>query len=294
MAMHATPQLGEKTVSEKMNTLPDAAANLDPIPAPIPDPIPDPIFLHEADGEISLHFDAPTAATTIQSRMRKTAPEQLVLDYTQSMMGFLLFQPQPKRIAMIGLGGGSLAKYCRQKLPKADFTALELNPDVINLREQFGIPPDGPHFRVICADGADYVRDNESALDVLLVDGFNRDGQPAQLCSTAFYRNCYAQLNEGGVLVVNLCADDTGYGSYVGRIRQAFAERIVVVEAADGDNKIVFAGKGSANSTFPPSFDKLAERLRTLEATHPIALAETVQKILRQGQTHRPGRQKRR
>ena len=44
------------------------------------------------------------------------------------MMGFLLFQPAPARIAMIGLGGGSLAKYCALKLPEADFTAIERRP----------------------------------------------------------------------------------------------------------------------------------------------------------------------
>ncbi len=70
-------------------------------------------LLHEDKGELSLHFDFPT----IQSRMLKADPEHLLLDYTRTMMGFLLFVPKPARIAMIGLGGGSLAKYCRRRLP---------------------------------------------------------------------------------------------------------------------------------------------------------------------------------
>lgn len=259
-----------------------------------PKPTTDLVFLHEANGELSLHFDAPSDCTTIQSRMQKDAPEHLVLDYTRSMMGFLLFQPRPKRIAMIGLGGGSLAKYCRQKLPDADFTALELNPAVIALRDRFGIPPDSSHFRVLCVDGAEYLRHNEiekHAFDVLLIDGFNRDGQPAQLCSLDFYQDCYTQLNTGGILVVNLCADDTGYGRYVGRIRKVFAEKVVVVEADDRDNKIVFASKEGA---FPPNLDKLTERLRALETSHSIGLAETAQQILRHGQEQHPARKKRR
>jgi len=244
-------------------------------------------FLHEEDGELSLHFNFPT----IQSRMLKARPERLVLDYTRSMMGFLLFQPQPARIAMIGLGGGSLAKYCRLKLPDADFTAIELSPEVIALRDEFGIPPDGPRFRVLCADGADYVREDAEPLDVLLVDGFDCGGQPAQLCSAAFYDDCHARLREGGVLVVNLCADDTGYGSYVGRIRDSFAEKVVVIEAEERDNKIVFARKGGV---FPPTFSELAERLRGLELTHPVGLDETAQKILHGGRTRSSGRKKRR
>lgn len=244
-------------------------------------------LLYEADGEVSLHFNFPT----IQSRMLKAAPERLVLDYTRTMMGFLLLQPKPRRIAMIGLGGGSLAKYCRRKLPDADFTAIELSAEVIALRNDFEIPPDGPGFRIICADGADYVRGDAEASDVLLIDGFDAGGQPEQLCSAAFYDYCHAKLNEGGVLVVNLCADDTGYGSYVGRIRDAFAERIVVVEADEGENKIVFAQKGGA---FPPSFNDLAERLRALESTHPVDLDRTAQKMLQPARKRSSGRKRKR
>jgi spermidine synthase len=241
----------------------------------------------EDNGELSLHFNFPT----IQSRMRKAAPEQLLLDYTRTMMGFLLLQPRPRRIVMIGLGGGSLAKYCRHKLPDADFTAIELSAEVIALRDEFEIPPDGPGFRVICGDGADYVRSDGERADVLLVDGFDCGGQPDQLCSAAFYDYCYARLEEGGVLVVNLCADDTGYGSYVGRIRDSFAEKIFVIEADEGENKIVFAQKGGV---FPPGFDVLAERLRTLEATHPVDLDQTAQKMLRPERKRAAGQKRRR
>lgn len=242
--------------------------------------------LHDADGELSLHFGFPT----IQTRMLKADPERLLLDYTRTMMGFLLFQPRPERIAMIGLGGGSLAKYCRRKLPDADFTAIEISPDVLALRKTFAIPDDDAHFRVVCADGADYVRRHANAFDVLLVDGFDGDGQPRQLCSAAFYDDCHAALRCGGVLVVNLCADDTGYGSYVARICDSFFGKAVVVEADEGDNKIVFAHKAA---DFPPTLDTLSARLRALEAAHPVDLDRTAQKILER-QRARPGTRKRR
>jgi len=250
-------------------------------------PVTESPLIHEENGELSLHFGFPT----IQSRMLKSDPERLVLDYTRTMMGFLLFQPKPRRIAMIGLGGGSLAKYCRRKLPDSDFTAVELSPEVIALRDEFGIPVDDAKFRIFCGDGADFVRAETDAFDVLLVDGFDRDGQPVQLCSPDFYDNCRDSLCPRGILVVNLCADDTGYGSYIGRIRDSFDERIVVVEADEGENKIVFACK---DGPFPPSFSELAERLRTLEPIHPVELDRTAQKVLRREQSRRAPLKKRR
>ncbi|MBT9522799.1 MAG: spermidine synthase, partial [Dechloromonas sp.] len=53
----------------------------------------------------------------MQSEMSLKAPHDLAIRYTQKMMAFLLFLPRPKRIVLIGLGGGSLIKFCYQRMP---------------------------------------------------------------------------------------------------------------------------------------------------------------------------------
>jgi spermidine synthase len=244
-------------------------------------------LLHEEKGELSLHFGFPT----IQSRMLIADPARLVLDYTRTMMGFLLFHPKPERIAMIGLGGGSLAKYCRLKLPDSDFTAIEISPEVIALRKEFAIPDDGSRFRIVCADGAEFMRGEIESFDVLLLDGFDSEGQPEQLCAAAFYDHCHAALRTGGIFVVNLCADDAACSSHIARIDNSFYGKTLVIDADEGENKIVFSCKGAS---FPPTFKELTERLRTLEASHPVELDRTAQKILRGKQARRVGSKRRR
>lgn len=56
----------------------------------------------------SLHFGTYPR----QSSMRLSDPAHLALSYTQSMMGCLLLNPIPRRVLVIGLGGGSLVKFC--------------------------------------------------------------------------------------------------------------------------------------------------------------------------------------
>ena len=243
--------------------------------------------LREEHGELLLHFDDGT----VQSRMLQADPARLVLEYTRLMMGFVLFQPAPAHIAMIGLGGGSQARYCGLKLPEADFTAIEISPAVIALRDAFGLPPDGPRFRVRCEDGAEFVRREGEPLDVLLVDGFDRAGQPDQLCSAAFYDYCRERLAAGGVLIVNLHSDDPACDTCVDRIRDSFAGKIIVIKADDSENKVVFAGTDAA---FPPPFSELVERLRALEASHPVGLDVIVRKILQYGEPRRSTRRRRR
>lgn len=188
----------------------------------------------------SLHF----SNSQEQSKMLVSQPNELAVDYTRTMMGFLLLKQKPSHILMIGLGGGSLAKYCHQHLPDTELTVIEINPLVIALRGEFQVPDDNERLHVIEADGANFVRDTDQLFDVVLVDGFDQQGQPAQLCSQHFYEDCSRVLEAPGVLVVNLHDDHAFYEVFIDRINRSFDSNIAEVAANDEGNVIIFAGKG--------------------------------------------------
>jgi spermidine synthase len=152
---------------------------------------------------------------------------------------------------MIGLGGGSLAKFCYHQLPASQLTVLEINPYVIALRREFQIPDDDERFAVMAADGALYLQNaagDNPEFDVLLVDGFDQDGQPPALCSQRFYDDCFAALAAGGVLVVNLHYDHPDYPLLAERVKRSFGGNAVEVLADEKSNAIVFASRGPAIS----------------------------------------------
>jgi spermidine synthase len=214
-------------------------------------------FVHD-DGEAkSLHF----TQAELQSRMNKLNPWRLEVDYTRTMMAFLLLKPAPRSIAMIGLGGGSLAKFCFRYLPDCDITVVEINPHVIALKSEFSVPADDKQFRVLEGDGAAFVARSPASFDVLLVDGFDDRGQPAALCSQRFYDACFAALKPGGVLVVNLHQDDPGYAVWAGRIFRSFNGNAVEVAAPEKSNCIVFASSGPLISPRRIELTKISARL---------------------------------
>ncbi|MEO8121153.1 MAG: fused MFS/spermidine synthase, partial [Rhodoferax sp.] len=164
--------------------------------------------------------------------------------YTKTMMAFLLAKPHPAHILMIGLGGGSLAKFCYQNFPQTRITVVEINPHVIAMRQQFLIPDDDERLQVVCADGADFVRDAPTGFDVILVDGFDARGLSVQLCTPAFYRNCCRIMTPSSVLVVNLDNDNPAHPVFIDRIKQAFEGNFVEINVLDRNNSITFANKG--------------------------------------------------
>lgn len=184
----------------------------------------------------------------VQSEMRLSRPDHLVLSYARAMMCFVLFQPKPEHIVMVGLGGGSLAKFCYRYLPHSRITVLELRADVIALREQFAIPRDDARLRIIHADAVEYMARLKGSADVLLVDGFDHDGLPPALGSAAFYADCRRALRPGGVMATNIFSYDPQYGAMLKRLRLAFEGRICWFHGIAGNNRILFAVKGGAPS----------------------------------------------
>ena len=162
-------------------------------------------------------------ATDVQSAMDLRNPDRLVLNYTRVMMGFALFQPRPRNMLMIGLGGGSLPKFCHRHFPGTDITVVEIDPRVIALRDRFEVPPDQHDFRVVQADGADFVAAmDDASYDVIMVDGFDADSMAPSLGTQNFYDQCARLLTAGGVMACNLHELDLCFGAYLERIALSF------------------------------------------------------------------------
>ncbi|TCS73448.1 spermidine synthase [Sulfuritortus calidifontis] len=219
----------------------------------------DPVEVSEKGGIRFLHL----GGSAVQSAMRLRDPFALELEYTRAMMGFLLFHPAPREAALIGLGGGSIAKYFHRKLPACRLTAVELNPEVIlAARAYFFLPPDDERLTVLAADGAAFVREQPESRDVLLVDAYDAKRIVEALASEAFYRDCHAHLRPGGVAAFNLWGSEDRFGLYLHRINAAFDHHTLILPAERKSNIIVFGFKPPLPET---GFVPLAERARALE-----------------------------
>ena len=205
-----------------------------------------------------LHFDFDN----VQSAMDMVDPDRLTLAYTRKMMAFLLFNRAPDRILLLGLGGGSLAKFCYRRLPGAAVTAVEIDSNVIALREVFAIPQDDDRFRVVCADAAAYVAQLAPMKDVILVDACDRAGVAAELDILEFYENARRCLTPGGVFVINVCGDWQNRTAHLLKIRQAFGDAFLTMQARLDGNVIVLAFKDSSPDIRPDLLGVTAEDLK--------------------------------
>jgi spermidine synthase len=228
-------------------------------------------FILDTGRERCLHFHLDG----VQSAMDLDDPDRLTLPYTRKMMAFLLFNCAPQRILLLGLGGGSLAKFCYRHLPLAAIKAVEVNPDVIALRDEFRIPEDDERFRVVCDESTNYVTGLGPRKDVILADACDRAGIAPQLNSNAFFENARRLLAPGGVFVINLCGDNSSCAAYLAKIRHAFGEFVTLPVSGDG-NIIAIAVK---EDPFDIRWQQLEDRAIELKRQFGLEFPQFVRRI---------------
>ncbi len=214
----------------------------------------------------------------MQSEMSLKAPHDLAIRYTQKMMAFLLFQPRPKRLVLIGLGGGSLIKFCYYRLPGTQLTAIELDPNVIAFRDTFFVPPDDDRLQVLEADGAEFLEKTDKGIDVLLVDAFDKTGFAPSLANREFFENAFAKLAGNGVLVINLAGEKETYAGLIGEAMHVFDDQVIVISVPDDGNHVLYAFK---ERYFEPRWRWLHNYAKELRAKLGLDFPAFVQKMER-------------
>jgi spermidine synthase len=197
----------------------------------------------------------------VQSAMRLNAPYALELAYTRFMMSFLLLVEAPADILLVGLGGGSLAKFCHHYLPGARITVVESDAEVIALRDRFAVPED-ERLRILHADAADYLPACAGAFDVILLDGCDADGMAPSLSTPMFYRAAARCLRAEGVLVANLVGERQRWLGQLRLMWNAFDRRVRILGMPqEGDHYLALAFHDPELYRLPPSIEAAAARL---------------------------------
>ena len=197
----------------------------------------------------------------LQSEMMISEPHALSLAYTRKMMAFLLFIRDPRRILLVGLGGGSLAKYCYHYLPSSHITVIEINRQVIAFGDLFEVPTPNARYSLVLADAADYVARMTEHVDVVLLDGCDKHGIAPALCDEKFYRRIYKCLDPGGVLVLNLVGHADNRKAHLRILSIVFGTRLIVQDVAEDGNQIAFAFKDLTFRPRWPIVEREATRL---------------------------------
>jgi spermidine synthase len=214
--------------------------------------------------------------------MRIAEPYKLELEYTRDLMLPLVLRADPawpRRVLLVGLGAGSLAKFLYVARPRARITVVEIREDVVIAAGQFfRLPDDSERIAIEIADAVQYLEGAGPRFDLIVVDGYDAKGRVGALDTTAFYRRCRARLRGDAFLSTNLLSRHRGVDASVARMAPVFAGRVVALPACASGNIAVLAASGA-----PAQFDAvvLEKRIRTLRSQTGLSLTSAAARLLR-------------
>ena len=230
-----------------------------------------PLVVSEERGVRHLHV----GGQAIQSAMRLEDPYALELDYTRCMMAFLLFHPAPRRALMIGLGGGSLAKFFHCRLEGLRTRVIEYDERVIAAaRSLFHVPADDARLSVEHGDGVAALA--PECCDLLVVDGFEDESASPHLVSQAFFDAAARALETPGAFVMNLMDDDRELDQHLRRIERAFGGAVLAFKALRDPNIVVIAIKGAPLEI---EWRELRARATALERKYGLPFTRMVERL---------------
>lgn len=153
-------------------------------------------------------------ATERQTCMRVSQPDYMVFPYTRMMLGSVLVKPDPKRVLIIGLGGGTLPMALRNMFPELEIDAIEIDPAVTRVAEKFfGFKRDA-RMNVYEEDGRVFVKKALRAgtvYDIIMLDAFEDDYIPEHLSTKEFLEEVKGLLSPDGVVAANTFSSNRLY-----------------------------------------------------------------------------------
>jgi spermidine synthase len=183
-------------------------------------------------------------------------PDDLPLPYSQAMMASLLYPKEPKKILMIGLGGGSISTYLGRAMPDITIDTVELDRRVIDVAKKYFGLRESPRVRYLAGDGRVFLNRIKERYDLILLDAYRGGYVPFHLLTKEFYTLVKQRLTPGGAAAFNVHDGTKLYHSTVKTLAEVFpvvdlypsgvGEVIMTVSPDAGFDRTALAARAAA------------------------------------------------
>lgn len=139
-----------------------------------------------------------------QSALDRERPRRTVFSYVDYLHLPLLFVPQPKRVLLVGLGGGTIPARYVADYPNVVMEVAEIDPEVVATAQRYFDIRQSDRLRIASRDGRLHLWQSRGGHDVILTDAYLIDTIPFHLATREFFALARSRLAPGGVVASNI------------------------------------------------------------------------------------------
>lgn len=159
------------------------------------------VVTEEEPGLRSLRFERGGG---LQSVVKLGDADYLELGYVKTMLVGLAFVEEPRRMLVVGLGGGTIPSFLHKHYPRAVIDVVDIDPDVVAVaRKYFGFRED-KLLKTHVEDGRRFIERGTGLYDLVFLDAYGNDFIPPHLTTREFLLAARKILRPGGAVVGNV------------------------------------------------------------------------------------------
>ena len=177
-----------------------------------------------------------------QTCLDKNAPRKMVFPYAKMMMMSLLMVPEPERVLIVGLGGGTLPNVFKQLLPDTEVVSIEIDPAVVKLAKEYFDYEETDKIKTKIMDGRVFIKraiKKQDYYDWIILDAFNGDYIPEHLLTFEFLTEVKNLLTPGGLVSANTFNSSKLY-DYESVTYQKVFNELQIVKSPTKGNRVIF------------------------------------------------------
>ena len=177
-----------------------------------------------------------------QSVAKVGDPDHLELPYAPVMLSGLALCPEPNRVLVVGLGGGSIPSFLHKHYPKTRVDAVEIDPVVVEVAKQFFGLNEDETLKTYVQDGRQFIEERPNTYDIIFLDAFGSESIPYHLATREFLQAVRRSITAQGVVLADVWGPGANrlYPSMVRTYQEVFDE-LYVLEVQGSANRILIA-----------------------------------------------------
>lgn len=204
-----------------------------------PSPYNNILVMEDENGLRTLYFEHGGAR---QSVSKPGDPDHLELPYVKTMLAGLAFCDEPRRILIVGLGGGTIPKFLHKYYPQSVIDVVDIDPDVVKVAREFFEFHEDANLRAFVSDGRKFIEDRPGIYDLIFLDAFGTDRIPYHLTTREFLLAVKKALTPRGLVLGNIWkrSYNSLYDSMIRTYLDVFDE-VHLMDVRDAANHILIA-----------------------------------------------------
>lgn len=201
------------------------------------------IVIAENNNIRCMRFETRRKIPTNQACIDLKNRDRLVFEYAHGTLAALAHNPNPKRVLILGLGGGVLSGLIHQLSPQSEIISVDIDPAVVKLAKQYFSYEENNKVKTAIQDARVYVKRallKQEKFDWIILDAFNGDYIPEHLMTYEFLDEVKQLLNPNGLVSANTFSTSDLY-DYESNTYQAVYKKIWTFRAPTRGNRVLFA-----------------------------------------------------